>query len=170
MRIIMIGFLALFITGASVAADLYRWVDKNGVVNYGDQAPDDTVKKLQLRKLEPNVIDGQPSYALQQAVSKHPVILFGGDCGPLCVNAQALLDKRGVPYTLKDPQKNKADAEALNTLMGGGEMQLPVLKVGNNPIKGFETAHWNTALDEAGYPKSPLPGSVKKGLTTPASK
>ena len=162
MRIHITGLLLLlFAANTAFSTTLYRWVDKNGVVNYGDQVPSDAVKHLEQKKLEANVIDGQPSYALAEAVSKHPVILFAGDCGPVCTDAQALLNKRGVPYTLKDPQKNRADATALHALMGGGPMALPVLKVGDDAIRGFEVTRWNAALDEAGYPKSPLPGDVK---------
>ncbi|BBO99448.1 glutaredoxin family protein [Sulfuriferula nivalis] len=139
------------------AGEVYRWVDNAGVVHYSDHAPTTPVKKLEQRKLETNVIDGQGSYVLKDAATKNPVILFAGDCGPLCVNAKTLLDKRGIPYALKDPQKSKADADALNALTGA--MDLPVLKIGSNPIKGFEPNRWNQMLDEAGYPKTKMPGS-----------
>ena len=161
MRINIIGLLLLFAANTAFSATLYRWVDKNGVVNYGDQVPNSGVQQLEQKKLQSNVIDGQSSYVLKEAVSKHPVILFAGDCGPVCTDAQTLLNKRGIPYALKDPQKNRADAVALHALMGGGAMALPVLKVGDDIIRGFEASRWNAALDEAGYPKSPLPGDVK---------
>ncbi len=141
------------------AGEVYRWVDKAGAVHYSDQAPTSPVKKLEQRKLETNVIDGQGSYVMKDAATKNPVTLYAGDCGPLCVNAKALLEKRGIPYSMKDPQNNKADADALNALTGA--MELPVLKIGNNPIKGFEPARWNQMLDEAGYPKTKIPGERK---------
>jgi len=147
--------LAFYVQQVS-AAEVYRWIDKAGAVHYSDQAPTSPVKKLEQRKLETNVIDGQGSYVMKDAATKNPVTLFAGDCGPLCTNAKALLEKRGIPYAMKDPQKNKADAEALNTLTGA--MDLPVLKIGSNPIKGFEATRWNQMLDEAGYPKSRMPG------------
>lgn len=138
------------------AGEVYRWVDNAGVVHYSDHAPTTHVRKLEQRKLETNVIDGQGSYVLKDAATKNPVLLFAGDCGPLCVNAKALLEKRGIPYAFKDPQKNKADADALVTLTGA--MDLPVLKIGSTPIKGFEPNRWNQMLDEAGYPKTKMPG------------
>ncbi len=154
-------FLSLFLANAAIAADFYRWVDKNGVVNYSDETPTEAVSKLEQRKMWANVIDAQPSYALKMAVSKHPVTLYAGDCGPLCRNAQALLNRRGIPYALKDPQKNKADADALAALMGNGTMELPVLQIGTEQIKGYEPMRWNTVLDGAGYPLTPMPGDVK---------
>lgn len=141
------------------AGEVYRWVDKVGAVHYSDQAPTSPVKKLEQRKLETNVIDGQGSYVMKDAATKNPVTLYAGDCGPLCANAKALLEKRGIPYVMKDPQKNKLDAESLNALTGA--LELPVLKIANNPIKGFEPARWNQMLDEAGYPKTKIPGDRK---------
>ncbi len=151
---------ALFVQQVN-AAEVYRWVDKAGAVHYSDQAPTSPVKKLEQRKLETNVIDGQGSYVMKDAATKNPVTLFAGDCGPLCASAKALLEKRGIPYAMKDPEKNKVDAEALNALTG--TMELPVLKIGSNPIKGFEPTRWNQMLDEAGYPKSKMPGDRNVG-------
>lgn len=43
-----------------------------------------------------------------------------------------------------------------------GVMEVPVLKVGNKPIKGFDANRWNVALDEAGYPTSNPPLRERK--------
>jgi glutaredoxin len=156
MKNLLLWLVLAIVVQQSNAGEVYRWVDNAGVVHYSDHAPSGSVKKLEQRKLETNVIDGQGSYVLKDAATKNPVILFAGDCGPLCINAKTLLEKRGIPYTLKDPQKSKADADALNVLTGA--MDLPVLKIGTTPIKGFEPNRWNQMLDEAGYPKSKMPG------------
>jgi hypothetical protein len=37
-------------------------------------------------------------------------------------------------------------------------MQVPVLLVGDNTLKGYSEDSWNAALDAAGYPRSRLPG------------
>lgn len=157
----LIGLL-LICAGSAYGTDFYRWVDKTGAVHYSDQAPTGHVNKLEQRKLNPNVIDGQASYLVKNAASKNPVTLFGGDCGPLCSNAKTLLEKRGIPYTLKDPQKSKPDADALNALTG--TMELPVLQVGKSTLKGFEPMRWNAMLDEAGYPKSSVTGARKQDI------
>ena len=159
MRTSAVGLVLISLMGNSYATDFYRWVDKSGAVHYSDQSPTGPVRKLEQRKLDANVIDGQASYLVKDAAKKNPVILFGGDCGPLCANAKNLLEKRGIPYALKEPQKNKEDAEALNTLTGA--MELPVIKIGKEMIKGFEPAQWNAMLDEAGYPKTRIPDGRK---------
>lgn len=160
------GVLALLLVNSVMAADFYRWVDKDGVVNYSDETPTEVVTKLEQKKMWANVIDGQPSYALKMAATRSPVTLYAGECGPVCDSAVALLNKRGIPYAQKDPQTNKADAEALSKLMGGAALQLPVLLIGTRQIKGFETGLWNAALDKAGYPKTAMPGDVRPAPKT----
>ncbi len=152
------GILTLVLVNGVMAADFYRWVDKDGVVNYSDETPVGLVTKLEQRKMWANVIDGQPSYALKMAATRNPVTLYAGECGPVCDSALALLNKRGIPYAQKDPQTSKADAEALSKLLGGTALQLPVLLIGTKQIKGFEAGRWNAALDKAGYPKTAVPG------------
>ena len=159
MRTSVAGVILILWMSNAFATEFYRWIDKAGAVHYSDQSPTGPVRKLEQRKLDANVIDGQASYLVKDAVKKNPVVLFGGDCGPLCANAKNLLEKRGIPYALKEPQKNKEDAEALNTLTGA--MELPVIKIGKEMIKGFEPTQWNAMLDEAGYPKTRIPDGRK---------
>ncbi|HUW27164.1 MAG TPA: glutaredoxin family protein [Sulfuriferula sp.] len=153
--------MVLLLCATSVyASQVYRWVDKNGHVQYSDQPPPSDVKKSEQRTIGSNVIDGQDSYPLKQAVAKNPVVLYAGACGMLCDEARKLLDKRGIPYAAKDPQNNKADADALMSLIGA--MEVPALKVGNKHIKGFDANRWDSMLDEAGYPKSNPPLRERK--------
>ncbi|NOT16767.1 MAG: glutaredoxin family protein [Sulfuriferula sp.] len=159
MKQVWIAALALVTFQLAHAGEVYRWVDNAGVVHYSDHAPANAVKKLEQRKLESNVIDGQGSYVTKDAATKNPVTLYAGDCGPLCVNAKNLLDKRGIPYAYKDPAKNKEDNFALEKLINGHE--LPVLKIGTNVVKGWEPNRWNQLLDEAGYPKTDISGGRK---------
>ena len=39
-----------------------------------------------------------------------------------------------------------------------GALQVPLLVVGTQPVKGFNESSWNSALDSAGYPRTKLPG------------
>lgn len=160
MRKLAASMVLLVCASGVYASQVYRWVDKNGHVQYSDQPPPAGVKKSEQRTLGGNVIDGQDSYPLKQAVAKNPVALYAGDCGVLCDEARKLLDKRGIPYTAKDPQNRKPDADELMSLIGA--LEVPVLKVGSKHIKGFDANRWNTALDEAGYPKSNPPLRERK--------
>jgi glutaredoxin len=134
-------------------ADLYRWVDADGKVHYSDQSPPANIKQFEKIK----ATGGKPSdaplpYVLQQAVKNFPVTLYSSECGDTCTRARELLAKRGVPYTEMDATDPSAQEELRK--LTGGPLEVPVLKVGHDALRGFEEGRWNTSLDAAGYPQT----------------
>ena len=103
----------LFSTSASLAGNLFRWVDSDGTVHYSDQPPPTSVKDVQEKKLGASVVESSPSYALQQAAKNFPVTLYATDCGPGCNKARELLNKRGVPFNERNPTQQPESADAL---------------------------------------------------------
>lgn len=157
----------LFSAGAGLAGNLYRWVDSEGTVHYSDQPPPPSVKDVQQKRLGANVIEGSPTYELQQAVKNFPVTLYATDCGAGCNKARQLLNKRGIPYNERNPNQQPESAEALKKI--AGELLVPTLVVGDSQtLKGFEENAWNSALDAAGYPKTPTPEAAK-AMTKPVA-
>ncbi len=136
-------------------AQLYRWVDDKGNVHFSDRAPVSGAKDLQKTPMPaaPASSAALP-YALQQAVGNFPVTLYTSEiCRETCSRARALLDKRGVPYN-EVTVTDESDLAQLKKL--SGDSVVPVLTVGNEVHKGFESGAYNTALDNAGYPASSL--------------
>lgn len=136
-------------------AQMYRWVDDSGKVHYSDRAPSSDAKNLEKRTMPAaqGSSAGLP-YALQQAVGNFPVTLYTSEaCKDSCAQARELLNKRGVPYrevTVTD----EADLAQLKKL--SGDQAVPVMTVGREVYKGFESGIYKTALDSAGYPSSSL--------------
>jgi glutaredoxin len=158
-RTIVVAALAAWaITAADAQTNVYRWVDKDGKVQYSDTPPPKDARSSTQRTLGGGYPDtSQLPYATQMAMKKSPVTLFmSGDCGEPCDQGRALLGQRGIPFTQRNAQANKADAEALK--QAAGQLQVPVLLVGSNTLKGFSEESWNAALDSAGYPRTRLPG------------
>ena len=156
MRRLSIAALVLaFFAGQAAAAQMYRWVDDKGNVEYRDTPPPATAKKVERRDVSTgNMVDTSTMpYSLQVAVKNHPVTLWAYDCGDPCTRARVHLSKRGIPYTERNPQK-EPDAMKKAT----GSTDVPVLFVGSNQLKGYLDTAWDSALDTAGYPKSPPPG------------
>lgn len=158
-KAILLFFATLLTALPATAAEMYRWVDEKGVVNYTPFPPPATVKKVETRQIGGGTAQpAAPSYSLQQAVKNFPVTLFANDCGELCTGARAHLRKRGIPYTEKNPADPK-ETEEFKKQSGGG-MEMPLLVVGAlKTIKGYVAADWDAALDQAGYPSSALPGA-----------
>lgn len=137
------------------AAEMYRWVDKDGKVHYTDSPPPATARKVEEKNLGGNnsVSAGDLPYATRMAAKNFPVTLYVSNCGEPCTQARQHLAKRGIPYAAKNPASSQADADALKKLVG--TPQVPVLVVGSaSPLKGYDAASWDAALDAAGYPKS----------------
>lgn len=121
---------------------------------YTDSAPPSDAKAVQQKKLGGNFIEtSEAPYALQVAQQRNPVTLYSGACGPLCEQARALLNRRGVPHRDIDPSQ---PGELQKMKQVTGDQQVPVLVVGSAILlKGFEEEKWQAALDQAGYPKTP---------------
>ena len=140
------------LSGAALAAQLYRWVDEKGNVEWRDTPPPATAKKVEQRKLGINTVStADLPFSVQQAMKNFPVTLWITDCGDACTKARAHLARRGVPHDEKDP---RSDFENFKKLSGGSEV--PVLFVGNSRLKGYLEGDWDAALDTAGYPKTAL--------------
>ncbi len=156
MKILIILYIMLVLPATQAgAAQLYRWVDDKGNVEWRDTPPPAGAKKIEQRRIDGNTIDTSAlPYGVQQAVRNFPVTLWIYSCGAPCDQGRALLARRGVPYTAKDPQ---ADVEAFKKLTGGDDV--PVLYIGNTRIKGYQEGEWDSALDGAGYPRTAPYGS-----------
>ena len=153
--------LSAFLLAASITADaqVYKWTDEQGELHYADIEPVG-VKNVKKPKLTSNVIDVEKiPFELKATAKKNPITLYSfSDCGEVCTRAQALLDKRGLPYTLKNTVQDKAE---LKRITGGNKV--PLLIVGKQvPRVGFEESTWNRMLDEAGYPQTNRLASLNK--------
>lgn len=136
-----------------LAQGVYRWVDKDGKVHYGDAPPTDN-KTVEQKNIKAGTGIPNPEnmpLALREAMERNPVTAYLTNCGELCSGARALLSKRGIPYTTRDPEGNPGDADLLTKLIGKPEV--PVLQVGTRTVKGFTEESWNSALDAGGYPR-----------------
>ena len=135
------------------AAQLYRWVDEKGHVEWRDTPPPSTAKKVEQRNVGVNTIQtSELPYSVQQAVKNFPVTLWLTDCGDICDKARAHLNRRGVPHTEKNAQSELAAFKKAS----GGSTEIPLLFVGSNRLKGYLESDWDAALDAAGYPKTAL--------------
>jgi len=157
--------IALLAAAGANAAQLYRWVDSKGNVEWRDTPPPASVpaKNVEQRRVDGNVIEtSQVPYAVQLAAKNHPVTFWGSsDCGKACDNARAHLARRGIPYTDKNP---RTDFEGFKKVSPASEE--PVLQVGTMVLKGYLASDWDSTLDSAGYPRTAVAG-LKPPATAP---
>src|SRR5437762_2988100 len=94
--------LALAICAGAAAQEkqLYRYTDANGKVVYSDTPPPPNAKNVQPKRIGVNVIETKEvPLAARMASERYPVTLYTFNCGEPCQSAEALLNKRGVPFT-----------------------------------------------------------------------
>ncbi len=148
--------VALVAAGAlAQVPQVYRYVDPTGRVVYSDRPPPADAKGVQTKRVDGNFVESsEPSLTAQLAADRFPATLYTFECGEVCQNAEALLNRRGVPFTLVDVQKDEQAMLRLRNITG--EDRAPVLTLGDKVVvKGFSESRWQAALDEAGYPKAP---------------
>ena len=153
-------FLApLLLLPVLAQAQMYRWVDDNGKVHYSDRAPLSGAKNVQKQSMSAGQGSSAPlPYALQQAVRNFPVTLYTSEvCKETCDQARELLNKRGVPYS-EVTVTDEVDLAQLKKL--SGDNVVPVMTVGREVYKGFESGAYKVALDSAGYPDVPVVRSL----------
>lgn len=156
MKPIAILILSALLSGPATAAQLYRWVDDKGRVEWRDTPPPASAaaKKVEQRNVGGSTIETSTlPYSVQVAAKNFPVTFWTSKCGAACDQAKAHLVRRGVPHVEKDAQAD----DNFEKLTGGTEV--PVLYVGRNQIKGYLASQYDAALDAAGYPSSAPPGS-----------
>lgn len=159
--------LALILLAPLSYAAVYKWKDASGNIVFSDQPPPN--QKAEQREIKPNVMQTSGgNFNTREAMRRNPVTLWSNSCGEPCDEARALLGKRGVAYSLRNPEASPADFEALKKLVGSATV--PVLQVGGKTLTGFSAASWAGVLDEAGYGKAADP-TLKAGATpaTPAT-
>lgn len=164
-RYVLLAVMVLTMSG--VHAELYRAIDKNGKVQYTDQPTQDLDYDELKESKEPGA-DESMSYETRRAKENFPVTLYSFDkCGELCDQARAFLNKRGIPFTEKSLVTQD---EIDNFYKNSGGSDLPTMSVGKTWVKGFLESQWNSELDIAGYPQTPLTYRAPKSAAPPAPK
>ena len=149
--------LAWFVASGPAQAQQYRWVDKNGKVQFTDAPPPADAKDV--RKVEGAApaaaqtgAEAPLPYEIARLQADFPVTLYTSPgCKDACELPRAALNKRGVPF--KEVQAwNKETIDELKRISGGNEV--PVLTVGRDTLRGFEQSAFDAMLDSAGYPSA----------------
>lgn len=173
--VMLLGFLAVMPT-AIHAGELYRWMDAQGKVHYGDMPPPEAVQ-LETIKLPPATAHTEYlPYETRVAQQHFPVILYVAEnCAEYCDQARNLLNERGIPFSEKMLQTQE-ELDAFKALSGSGSV--PTLGVGKTFLKGFLAEQWHNELNIAGYPKTapyrppvtlPVPAPAEASEAAPAN-
>jgi hypothetical protein len=146
--------ICLMIWTCAYADELYRSIDKDGKVHYGDSPLQDSEDVTQLKLGNEPTPDENLPYETLRAKQNFPVTLYTFPaCGSACQLARDSLIKRGIPFTEKSLVK-KEEIDAFRN--DSGDSKLPSATIGKTWVKGYLADQWSKELDFAGYPASVL--------------
>ncbi|MGB7063907.1 MAG: glutaredoxin domain-containing protein [Syntrophobacteria bacterium] len=120
-------FLILIVTGLA-RAEIYRWVDGNGVVYISDVSP---------QKAE--------SIASAETRTRPKVELYTTSWCPYCEKAREFFRSRGIFFTEYDIEKDKSAAARKNQL--DKKKGVPFVVINGRGIHGWSAAAYEQALE-----------------------
>lgn len=150
-NILLIASILVLSNSAAEAGTLFRWIDSEGKVHYGDKPEQDAAEIVQKKFTTPAVSNEDLlPYESRRARENFPVTLYVADhCGAPCVQARDFLNKRGIPFA----EKFLATSEEIEAFKKqSGRDAIPTIAIGKRYLQGFEAGQWGSELDIAGYP------------------
>ena len=141
--------VALFGLPSLASAQLYKWTDDQGRVQYSDKAPEKSAKTLDLKI---NTYSGVPVVSSQgkpaAGGAKGSVKLYTTTWCGYCTKARAHLKSKGIPYEDLDVEKSAQGKQEYASLKARG---VPVILIGSQRMDGFDPARMDTMLKAAGH-------------------
>jgi len=137
------------------AAEMYKWVDKEGVVHLQDYPPQDIpssthVEKRQFKHSpesipESNAASGKIDSLDNQTINANPKVeIYTTSWCPYCKQAKAYLDSRGISYTEYDVEKSPEALRRRNEL--SPDRKVPVAVINGRVIRGFSSKTYDAVF------------------------
>ena len=150
----LITCLALiFLTASPVGSgELFKWVDHQGNVHYGDSPPENaklkriTGKVSSYTSVSVEEFAYDPDNITKRKRSKGVIMYSTSWCG-YCKKAALHFRKNNIPFTEHDIEKSEQAARDYKKLNGRG---VPIILIGDQRMNGFNA----TAFDQIYYANS----------------
>jgi glutaredoxin len=139
-------------TSPASYGQLYKWVDEQGKIHYGDNPPENVklkritgkVSSFSSVSVEPFVYESGKTINRKKSTS---VVMYSTSWCGYCKQAAQHFKKNKIPYTEYDIEKNARAAKEYKKLKGRG---VPIILIGSQRMNGFSA----TSFDRIYYGKS----------------
>ncbi len=146
--------LVLLLPAYSSGAELYRWLDDQGKVHYGDKPPEKAklqtiegkISSFTTVNVEPFVFNPDIITATTSSKGKTVIMYSTSWCG-YCKKARAHFKRNNIRFQEYDIEKSAKAAKAYKELNGRG---VPVILIGDRRMNGFRAK----TFDKIYYGKS----------------
>lgn len=151
--------ISLFLFSPSAGAEIYKWVDSDGVVHYSSRAPqteksEDVTSRVKTKgnfvsepALPPDASDKKADGKNGAAADSKSVALFTNPGCKECDKVKAFLNARGIAYKEYDIT---SDAEGKKKYADLGGSSVPLVTVGDQRMTGFNEDQLSKMLQTAG--------------------
>jgi glutaredoxin len=151
MKVVVTGLLLMLAAGVVQAQQIYRWVDANGRVQYGEKppagAPSNTLQP-RVSSVGGNAAAAAKGAGAQPAAAKAAVKMFATDWCGYCRQARQYFARNGIAYTELDIEKSQAAMAEYKSLGGRG---VPVILVGSERMNGYGEQRLAQMLKAGGH-------------------
>ena len=145
---LLAGLLAIMLTAGSGQAEIYRWIDGEGKLQFGDRPPDahsaDKVelppgnryshREIELPKLEPS-----------PTASGQRVVMYSARWCGVCKQARRYFRDHQVPFREYDVETSDKGRRDFSRLGGRG---VPLILVGSQRMSGFSAGRFEQLYRE----------------------
>lgn len=135
-RLLGLGIILVAISTTGYA-QLYKWVDDQGKVHYGDSPPEDaSLKEINGELSSFSGVSVEALTSAQLALASNRVVMFSTEWCGYCRKARRYFRKNNIAFAEYDIEKSQKAARAFKDLNGRG---VPVILIGNQRMNGFRS-------------------------------
>lgn len=133
---LLVLLTSIMLFPATLKAEIYKWIDADGNVQFSDSAPKNQAAKeikLEINSVSTPKIGNNPN---PTSTSKKVVIYTTDWCG-YCKKAKKFMRKNRIAFTEYDIEKSARGKREYQRLNGHG---VPLIVVGDKTLSGFSPA------------------------------
>jgi len=133
---LLILFLGVFAIMQSAMAEIYKWVDADGNIQFSDTAPRGQAAeeiKLEINSITIPKVSVNPS----GTTTSRRVVIYTTDWCGYCKKAKKFMRKNRIAFTEYDIEKSARAKREYQRLNGRG---VPLIVVGDKTLSGFSPA------------------------------
>ena len=166
-RVFFLTFLALILVVATASAEIYQWVDENGVVHFSDsptQSESEASREEEVASPDPNAKDHSPPATETRKITlDHDLFKLLDESKPArvsthapaveiyetmwwgyCKKAKKFFRARGIKFKAYDIEKDQAAAGRMMTYTR--RRAVPLVVINGHPIQGYNVQAYKEAL------------------------
>lgn len=133
-----------FILAATAQAEIFRWVDDHGNIQFGDRPPPSSAAKrveVEINSYEGVAVDSFEAFssAASKAGYDQKIVMYSTSWCGVCKRARRFLSLRKIPFEEYDVEKTRKGQKDYAELKGRG---VPILLVGGQRMNGFSAARF----------------------------